>query len=72
MSVIEKRVVSAVFTAADSLDNPALARKVEKAMSQAVTDCLASGVSIQDSPTIKAAILAARARVRAEAGLEAD
>lgn len=68
----EPRIVSAVLTAAYSYDNEALAARVEAAMAQAVRDCLAAGVSIEDSVTIKAAILAARAKVRAEAGLTQD
>lgn len=62
-------IVAGVGVSADSLDNTALAQRVELAMSQAVTDCLAAGIRIEDSATIKAAMLAARARVRAEAGL---
>jgi hypothetical protein len=66
-------IVSAVGVAVHSITgDDALAKRVEEAMSQAVTDCLAQGVSIEDSEVIKAAMLVARARVRAEAGLEPD
>lgn len=72
--VPEPRVVSAVGVCCLSL-NPSeqgLAKRIEQAMSQAVTDCLQRGVSIEDSVTIKAAILEARHRVLREAGLPDD
>lgn len=62
-------IVSAVGVSAQSLSNPALAAHMEREMAKAVEDCLARGVSIEDSVTIKAAILDAIARVRREAGL---
>lgn len=65
-------VAAAVGVAAYSLDRPVLAKQVELAMSTAVLECLARGVSINDSPTIKAAMMAARQRVRREAGLPDD
>jgi hypothetical protein len=46
--------------------------RVEAAMAAAVQECLDRGVSIQDSVTIKAAMMAARHRLRAEAGLPYD
>lgn len=55
-----------------SLNDPELAAKVQEAMSQAVTDCLNRGVSIDDSDMIKLAILEARHRVRTEFGLPDD
>lgn len=65
-------VVAAVAVSASSLEDAALAQRVEAAMSQAVLDCLAQGISITDSPAIKAAIRAARQRVRTAAGLPED
>lgn len=70
----EPRIVAAVGIAAQSLDpsHDELAEAVEEAMAQAVTNCLAAGVSIEDSDTIRTAMQDARQRVRAAAGLPDD
>lgn len=68
----EEKIVSAVGTAAHSISNPELAKVMEAEMAKAVQKCLDDGVPIEDSDTIKAAILAAIARVRREAGLPED
>ena len=58
----ERIVTSAVWTASAHRSVPQ-AKMVEAAMSQAVIDCLNSGISIEDSETIRATMLSARARV---------
>lgn len=64
-------IVSAVGICCAPLDpaNAESAKQIELAMSQAVTDCLARGVSIEDSVTIKAAMMDAMRTTRAELGL---
>lgn len=57
------RVVEAVLSAASVRQNPERAKQIERAMSQAVTDAMRNGVSLQDADAIRAAILAARQRV---------
>jgi hypothetical protein len=57
------RVAAAVMAAASVRQNPDRAKQIEAAMAQAVRDTLASGVSLSDSNTIRAAMLAARERV---------
>lgn len=49
-----------------------LAKRIEAAMAAAVLQCLEDGIPITDSVTIKAAMLAARAKLRREAGLSDD
>lgn len=56
------QIVSAVLTAA-AHHNPTLAQAVETAMAQAVMDCLAAGVSMDDAATMRTAMHAARDRV---------
>jgi uncharacterized protein HemX len=57
------RVAEAVFAAANVRQNKGRAKQIEAAMSQAVHDALAEGVPMADSDTIRARMLAARARV---------
>lgn len=57
------RVVEAVAVMASVKQQPVRAKQIEAAMSAAVRECLANGVSLEDTETIKAAMLAARARV---------
>lgn len=57
------RIVEAVAVMASVKQQPVRAKQIEAAMSAAVHDCLANGVSLEDTETIKAAMLAARARV---------
>jgi hypothetical protein len=57
-----QRVVSAVMTASTARDKMT-AQTIESAMSQAVTDALARGVSIDDTRALKIAMQEARARV---------
>lgn len=59
------QIASSVLTASAHRDKP-LAREVEAAMAAAVRDCLAQGVSMRDTATIKAAVLQARERVLAQ------
>lgn len=61
-------IVSAVGTAAASSlrGDVDLAARIEAAMSQAVTQALADGIPIEDSATIKARMMDARAKVLAE------
>lgn len=59
----EPRVVAAVMTSATVRHQPAKAKAIEAAMAQAVTDAMASGIRLEDSAAIKAAMMAARARV---------
>ncbi|HJT93453.1 MAG TPA: hypothetical protein VJ777_16205 [Mycobacterium sp.] len=56
----ENVVVSAVGTATSVSMNVELRAKLEKAMSDAVTQALADGVSINDSEEIRRRILEAR------------
>lgn len=62
----EPRIVEAVATMANVKQRPDLARRIEAAMSSAVHECLANGVSLSDTDTIRAAMLAARERVKRE------
>jgi hypothetical protein len=64
--VVEPRIVEAVATMASVKQRPDLARRIEAAMSAAVHECLANGVSLSDTDTIRAAMLAARERVKRE------
>lgn len=67
---VTPRIVSAVMTSA-TINTPSgrvnrdLSARVEAAMSQAVTDALASGVPIEDNAAIKRAMMMARKQVLA-------
>jgi hypothetical protein len=57
------RIVEGVVVSASKFQDRNLGLEVENAMAQAVRDALASGVSINDTERIRAAMLAARVRV---------
>lgn len=58
----EPRIIAAVATMAASRDHD-LAARLEAAMSQAVRDALADGVSIEHTDELRRRILSARATV---------
>jgi hypothetical protein len=64
----EPKIVEAVGTSAGAarIGGRELSKRIEAAMAQAVTDALAEGISINDTETIKARTLEARAAVLAE------
>lgn len=63
----EDGIVEAVGTASSVSGNKDLSKRIEAAMSQAVTDALAEGIAMDDTETIKARIMAARSKVLDEA-----
>ena len=67
----ETNVVAAVMTASSSRDHN-LAQRIEQAMTQAVYDCLESGVGIYETDKIIAAKMEARQRVLDEARKPVD
>lgn len=63
--VPEPRIVAAVGTASSvgAAGRTELSARIEEAMADAVNRCLADGVPIQDSKTIRAAMMEARKKV---------
>lgn len=61
-SLSEPVIAAGVLTASAHRSVP-MAHAIEQAMQQAVMECVARGVSMDDSATIQAAMLRARARV---------
>lgn len=59
---VEPQVVQAVFTATAHKD-VATAKAIEAAMARAVHECMAQGVDLNDTERVRAAMMAARARV---------
>lgn len=55
----EPVIVAAVGALSTSRD-PSRAKRIEAAMAAAVTDALAEGITLEDSDTIRARMLAAR------------
>lgn len=59
---VEPRIVQAVLTVS-SHKRVETARQIEAAMAEAVRQCMAEGVDINDGPTVRTRMLEARARV---------
>lgn len=64
----ESNIVEAVGTASVATGGRSAfrAKRIEQAMAQAVKDCLARGVPLEDSVTIRQAMMDARDAVKAE------
>lgn len=58
----EETVEEGVWTAAASKDK-SLSKEIEEAMSQAIKECMANDISLDETALIKKAMMQARARV---------
>lgn len=68
MSTQDSKIVAAVGTASAAMTprHGSLAKRLEKAMADAVRDAMAQGVSVYDTDTLRNRMQAARAAILAE------